>query len=153
MTIVPVTTCKLHAHNYIAKILGGRGPSGQLVSVSSNPSVCFSFLTLPKYLLFKKDCYHTFQILNVPKPVVASSMSIVCYCINMFRSGEIGVLYSKYGNDYQSILEKMLTAAIRNAATPLTLHQLRLERPLVTEILHNATKAKLRGEYLHRRGQ
>ena len=33
MAIVPVPTCKLHAHNYISKILGGGGPQTLLVSL------------------------------------------------------------------------------------------------------------------------
>ena len=46
MAIVPFPTCKLHAHNYIPNIFGGRGPSRVDTSLQLVKPVIFYILII-----------------------------------------------------------------------------------------------------------
>ena len=54
MAIVPVLTCKLHAHNYILKILGGGGPQTLLVNLFHLNFALMHFPTLCELPIYNK---------------------------------------------------------------------------------------------------
>lgn len=71
----------------------------------------------------------------------------ISYHVQYFlRENEIGVLHSKFGMDYDSVIRSVIESEVKNAAVPYSVDQFRLQRSVLEKYFHRKLKYRLEGD-------
>ena len=65
------------------------------------------------------------------------------------RRKEIGVLHSKFGMEFDSVIRSVIESEIKNSAVPFKVDQCRLQRSMLEKYFHQRLKDRLEGIYIN----